>query len=289
MKISVVIPNYNHARWLPESIESALNQTLKPHEIIVVDDGSTDNTREVVAQYPVRYVYQKNAGLSATRNKGIAESTGDWIALLDADDYWLPQKLELQAAAIRDEEFCYCGTTQFFNDGHTENPEFHDGSRAKAILKHHNFIDPSSVLVRRDVLLQVGGFNVNLPAGEDWEMWLKLSPMCRFVGVPERLLMYRVTGTGMSANPEIFLRSMDAIVSAGTAHLPPFRRFIEARRMRCVRALQVAIKYREKRDYRRSLACALRAFGYWPSPFYDKTFRVVLVEIARQFGVARTQ
>jgi glycosyltransferase involved in cell wall biosynthesis len=75
-KISVVIPTYNHSRWLPESVESALRQTLKPLEVIVVDDGSKDDTRQVVSKYPVTYVYQQNAGLSAARNKGIDTAKG---------------------------------------------------------------------------------------------------------------------------------------------------------------------------------------------------------------------
>ena len=284
MKISVVIPTYNHSRWLPESIESALNQTLKPHEIIVVDDGSKDNTREVVARYPVTYVFQENAGLSAARNRGIEEATGDWIALLDADDYWLPQKLELQAAAIRDEGFCYCATTQFDATGRTASPEYHGSEEIYAILRRRNTIDPSAVMIRRDVIRQIGGFNRSMPAGEDWEAWLRLSLVCKFVGIPQRLLMYRVTGTGMSANPEIFLRSTDAIVAAGTAGLPPLRRWMEARRMRSVRMALIAIKYRERGDSPSALRYAWRGFRYWPSPFYDKTFKVLLVELRRKFS-----
>jgi len=279
IKISVVIPTYNHARWLPESIESALNQTLKSHEVIVVDDGSKDNTREVVSAYPVRYIYQANSGRSASRNTGVREATGDWIALLDADDYWLPRKLELQAGAVGDEGVCYCATTQFFSDGHTEDPEFHGASTVVSVLRHHNVIDPSSVIVRRDIILQIGGFNEKMPAAEDWEAWLRLARVCKFVGVPERLLMYRVTGTGMSANPELSLRSMDQIVAAGTAGLPPIRRFIEARRMRSTRTIQAAIKYREKGDSRNCLRCAIRALRHWPSPFYDKAFKVLLLEL----------
>jgi len=112
----------------------------------VVDDGSKDDLREVVSKYPVTYVYQQNAGLSAARNKGIDTAKGEWIALLDADDVWLRRKLDLLAAAISDEDLCYCATTQFFNDGHTAEPEYHDGPKAKAVLAHHNFIDPSPVL-----------------------------------------------------------------------------------------------------------------------------------------------
>ncbi len=281
MKISVVIPTYNHAHWLPQSIESALHQTLEPHEVIVVDDGSTDNTKEIVSRYPVKYIYHDNSGLSATRNRGIQEANCDWIALLDADDYWLPQKLELQAAAIANEGFCYCATTRFFPDGHTEEAEFIDAPRAVTILRHHNFIDPSAVLARKELFLQVGGFNTNMPAGEDWEMWLKLSRVCDFVGIPDRLLMYRVAGTGMSANPELFLRSMEDIIVAGTSDLPPVQRFIEARRMRCVRLVQVGIKYRDKGDYYNARRCAWKAFKSWPSPFYDRSFKFLVLELRR--------
>ena len=284
MKISVVIPTYNHAQWLPESIESALNQTLAPHEIIVVDDGSKDNTKEVVARYPhpVKYVYQENSGLSAARNKGIEVASGDWIALLDADDVWVNTKLEKQVAALRDEEFCYCAATRFFADGHIEEPECFFGEDAIRILRHHNFIDPSSVMARRDTFLKVGGFNRSMPAGEDWEMWLKLASVCKFSGVPERLLRYRVLGDSMSKNPEIHLRSMDAIVTAGTAHLHGLNRVIAARRMRSTRYALVAIKYRDEGDFDKALECALRGVKQWPSPFYDRAFKIVLLELRRR-------
>lgn len=281
MKISVVIPTYNHAQWLPFSITSALSQTLKPHEVIVVDDGSKDNTREVASQYPVTYIYQQNSGLSASRNRGISASSGDWIALLDADDYWAPNKLELQSAAIDDQEMCYCATMLVYPDGHTAEAEYIPAEQASRMIRHHNFIDPSSVLLKKTVLDRVGGFNVRMPAGEDWEMWLRLAPVCKFASVPQRLLMYRVTGTGMSANPEIFFRSMEDIVAAGTAGMGRLSRFLVGRRMRSVRCALVAGKYRDLGSYAKCLKYALRGFFYWPSPFYDRAFKMVLVELKR--------
>src|SRR4051794_2142787 len=199
----------HHARFLPKCIESALNQTLKPHEVIVVDvaGGSNDNTREVVSRYPVTYLNQPNRGVSGARNHGIHNATGDWVAFLDSDDYWHLRKLELQAAAIRDEGFCYCATTKFFEDGHTEEMEYYDMPRALSVLHHHNFIDTSAGMVKRDLFLSVGGFNQNSCAGEEWELWLKLSQVCKFVGVAERLLMYRVTGAGLSVDPVSVLGS----------------------------------------------------------------------------------
>src|SRR5689334_22859965 len=101
MRVSAIIPCYNYGKYLARAIDSILAQTYAVSEIIVVDDGSSDNTREVATSYGgcVRYIYQQNAGRAAARNHGIREATGDWIALLDADDWWLPQKIELQVTA----------------------------------------------------------------------------------------------------------------------------------------------------------------------------------------------
>lgn len=282
MKISTIIPTYNHAQYLPESIESALGQTLRPSEVIVVDDGSTDNTREVVGRYPVQYVYLNRGGLSAARNLGIRTATGDWIAPLDADDYWLPEKLEVQAAAIQDAGFCYCATTMFYPDGHTEPRAYYDAGQVKSILRRRNCIDPSAVLIRKDLVLQVGGFNERMPAAEDWEMWLKLARVCEFASVPQRLLMYRVTGTGMGANPDLIFQSMEAIVAAQTEGLPPFRRFVEGQRARSVRTALAAVKCRELGDHTLALRYAWRAFLHWPSLFHDKAFRVLMLELSRR-------
>src|SRR5689334_19281127 len=107
MRTSVVIPAYNYGRYLGRAIDSALAQTRPVDEIIVVDDGSTDNTREVAESFGERiiYVYQKNKGLSAARNTGIRKATGDWVAFLDADDWWHPDKIKRQLeAASKDPE-----------------------------------------------------------------------------------------------------------------------------------------------------------------------------------------
>jgi glycosyltransferase involved in cell wall biosynthesis len=284
MKISVIIATCNHGHWLPESIESALNQTLKPHEVIVVDlaGGSRDNTAEVVKRYPVKYLCQPGKGVSDARNHGIHNATGDWVAFLDSDDYWKPNKLERQAAAIKDEGFCYCATRRFYPDGRTEDMEYYDMPQALQVLHHHNFIDTSAGMVKRDAILSFGGFNPLSCAGEEWEVWLKLSRICKFVGVSERLLMYRVTGSGLSIDPKAVLRSMDFIVAAGTAGMPPVRRFIQARQMRSVRNALAAVKFREARDYDNTLRYACRALTYWPSPFFDIAFKVLLLELRRR-------
>lgn len=290
MKISVVIPTINHAHWLPESIESALNQTLRPHEVIVVDigGGSKDNTKEVVARYPVKYLLQPGRGVSDARNHGTRNATGDWVAYLDSDDYWLPRRLELQAASIKDEAFAFCATTRFYPDGHTEDMEYYDVPKALSVLRHHNFIDTSAGMVRRDAMERIGGFNQESCAGEEWEAWLKLARYYKFVGIPDRLLMYRVTGTGLSVNPETPIKSMEFIVDAASSHLPPVQRFVVSHRMRSVRTALAALKYRELGDHSRCLRYAMRAFAYWPSPFYDKAFKVILLELKRRLTGKRS-
>ncbi|MBV6496243.1 MAG: putative glycosyltransferase EpsE [Pyrinomonadaceae bacterium] len=104
--ISVIIPNYNYARYLPEAIESVLAQTHKNVEVIVVDDGSTDDSKEVLASFGdrIRTIFQQNQGVSAARNRGVAESNGDFLAFLDADDAFLPSKLEKQLELFRADE-----------------------------------------------------------------------------------------------------------------------------------------------------------------------------------------
>ncbi len=101
--VSVIVPTYNRARWLPEAVTSVLRQTHAPLEVLIVDDGSTDDTEAVCASFaaPVRYIRQANAGVSAARNHGVREARGEWIAFLDSDDVWLPAKLEIQLAALR--------------------------------------------------------------------------------------------------------------------------------------------------------------------------------------------
>jgi hypothetical protein len=138
---------------------------------------------------------------------------------------------------------------------------------------------PSALLIRKDVLTQIGGFNENMPAAEDWEACLKLSRVCDFVGIPEKLVMYRVTGTGLTANPLVILNSLEQIVSAATDDLPSFRRFIESHRLRCERMILVATTYRQNGDSKNCLRYAFRAFTYWPSPFYGNAVKVFLLEL----------
>jgi len=193
--ISVVIPTYNRRDLLPRAIDSVLAQTSPPDEIIVVDDGSDDGTMGIVHRaYPqVRVVDQKNAGVSAARNLGITSATGEWIALLDSDDAWLPQKLERQLQALSQHPG--------FRMVHCDEIWFRDGVRVNPMAKHKKqggrifrqclpicCISPSSVLIHRSLFDEVGRFDTGLPACEDYDLWLRICAREPVLYVNEPLL-----------------------------------------------------------------------------------------------------
>jgi glycosyltransferase involved in cell wall biosynthesis len=181
VKISVVIPTFNRANTLPRALDSVWTQTWPAAEIIVVDDGSTDGTDELVANcYPdVRYLSQPQRGVSAARNRGIRAARSEWIALLDSDDAWLPTKLAEQTRLLRNRpghRLC-----------HTEEIWIRNGVRVNATKKHakdggHIFqaclplcvISPSSALIHQSLFDEVGLFDERLPACEDYDLWLRI-------------------------------------------------------------------------------------------------------------------
>ncbi len=181
MNVSVIIPTHNRADLLPRALNSVLAQTLPPGEIILVDDGSTDRTGDLIRQqYPtVRYLRQACRGVSAARNLGIAAARGEWIALLDSDDAWLPGKLQAQHNALDAHHGCrLC---------HTEEIWIRNGRRVNPMRKHAKsggrifrrclplcVISPSSTLIHRDLLDETGGFDETLPACEDYDLWLRI-------------------------------------------------------------------------------------------------------------------
>jgi len=195
-KISVVIPAYNASAWVAEAIESVLAQTVPPHEIIAVDDGSTDDTRDVLAKYGdrVKVVTQQNQGVAAARNHAARVSSGDWIAYLDADDVWHPRKLELQAEAIRQRpDVGLLGTRA--GDVHGVGTSVEREPRLAPLewteLAVKNHFTASSVMVRRELLELVGGFDTELHGPEDYDLWLRVTEMTRSALLDTELVGYR--------------------------------------------------------------------------------------------------
>ena len=207
-KISVMIPVYNSARFLQEAIESVLAQTYKDYEIIVIDDGSTDNTKEVLAPYcdRIRYIYQQNQGASSARNKGIRYSQGEYIAFLDADDIWLPEKLHIQVDYLDNNQeiaLIYSWALWVDVNGRPLNKRNRSNRSLPTgdifnILFVRNFITPSSVMIRKRMLDTVGLFDESLTHAEDHELWLRIAREFKGFGINKYLCKYRDTPQSLS-------------------------------------------------------------------------------------------
>ena len=171
--VSVIIPTYNRSSMLIRAIESVFAQTYQDFEIIVIDDGSTDRTKEFVAAYSgrVTYFYQDHAGINAVRNRGIQEAQGRWIAWLDDDDQWYPNKLSLQVDKIKqlpEPAFLLCNG--FRKGVPTRNPADHSGFWESM---SESFCQPSSWLMSRELFKRIGGFDTSYEIGEDTAFVMK--------------------------------------------------------------------------------------------------------------------
>lgn len=208
--ISVVIPTYNHARFLAQAIESALAQTLAPHEVIVVDDGSTDATTEVLSRFGtiIRVIRQHNSGVSMARNAGAFAATGEYLAFLDADDEWLPGKLEKQLWCFACDPklgLVHCGVEEINAEGVTLGYR-RDGLAGDVLpeflLFRRSIIlgGGSGVLIPRGVFDKVAGFDGRLSTAADWDLYCRIAARYRVGFAPEVLLRYRLHGSNMHTN-----------------------------------------------------------------------------------------
>jgi hypothetical protein len=224
--LAAVIPTYNCAGFLEEAVASVRAQTAPVDEIIVVDDGSTDGTEEVVSRLGsgIRYLQQRNAGPSAARNAGAAAARSEWLAFLDADDLWFPDKTERQWALLeQDPELALIATDRREVDGageliidslferHGLLPWLRElaGRRipnALARLARKNFIPTSSVLVRRQVMMELGGFNTGIRFSEDQEFWCRIAARYPVACLPEVQTLYRRHGANAVAQTEKMLQ-----------------------------------------------------------------------------------
>ncbi len=201
-KVTAIIPVYNCAQYVTKAIDSVLAQTYPAHEIIVVDDGSTDGTRQALQPYmnSIVYVYQKNAGEPAARNTGIRHATGEYLAYLDADDLWLPDKLQLQMkyfAAHPECKVVYTDMMTFDSSGvlvqsvRASRGRIYQSGKIFPYLFRETLFGSGSVVFRKDCCDIVGLFDERFLVGSDYEMWLRMARYFEFGYVDKPLLMYR--------------------------------------------------------------------------------------------------
>lgn len=208
--VSVIIPNYNYASYVGEAIDSVLRQDYPNVEIIVIDDGSSDDSRAVIESYGdrVKGIFQKNQGVAATRNNGVAATEGEFVAFLDADDAWMPTKLSRQMDRFADASvgLVHVGVAEMDSSGAGvgENLAGLEGRVANDLLLLRPVIlgGGSGVVIRRRIFDEVGGFDTRLSTSADWELYYRIAARCEVAFVPEPLVRYRFHGSNMHNNIE---------------------------------------------------------------------------------------
>lgn len=233
--VSVIIAAYNYGHYLPQALDSALAQSFTDLEILVVDDGSTDDTAEVIERYAhdprMRYVRREHAGQPATKNAGIRASRGRWIAFLDADDAWLTDKLARQLAAAGDDPrtgVVYCDFAPIDAEGHLLATATRTLPRGEVLdeMFLRNFVCFSSAMVRREVFDRIGMFDESIPLAIDYDLWLRAAREFSFESVAAPLVRYRTGHANLSKRAEervlIALGIMDRYVRRRENHAAAF-------------------------------------------------------------------
>jgi glycosyltransferase involved in cell wall biosynthesis len=276
--ITAVIPVFNGETYVADAIRSVLSQTVGAVECIVVDDGSTDGTQRVLEHFrgDISVLHQANAGVSAARNLGAKQANGEFVAFLDHDDEWLPEKLERQLAALGpDDSMVVCALQVVAADG------------ASGEVKHLGPVDQlvngmlmfdgtptvscsSSGLMRRDDFLAMGGFDTSLSMSADWDLMLRVLLEGRLAYVDEPLVRYRVHDGNMSRRVDLIDSDMRRAFAKAFEH-PALAPDVKGRRREAYARLHrmLAGSYRDAGQSRRALGAALQALRYTPSLLAD--------------------
>jgi glycosyltransferase involved in cell wall biosynthesis len=218
--VSVIIPAFNCQAWIRQAIDSALGQTVAPREVIVVDDGSTDDTRSVLAEYgsKIRALSQRNQGVAAARNLGLQSASGEIIAFLDADDMWHPRKLELQLRTMRDNPSIGLIGTHIFPCPDSVLPDLRDYPLSEITkigrdeLAVKNYLTTSSILVRRELVQRAGEFDTQLQGPEDHDYWLRIAELSNVANLNLPLTGYRSVPGSLSKQATMMEAGMRRIL-----------------------------------------------------------------------------
>lgn len=208
-RVSIITPTYNRAGFIAEAVESVLAQTMPDWELLIVDDGSTDNTLEALVSYGkdsrIQYMYQTNQGQGAARNAALAKANGEFIGFLDSDDIWMPDKLERQIACFEDHPDVHIvhGDETIMDEGGREvsriNMSRYSGRITPQLLAD-NSVSITTALVRRECFVTLGHFDTRYEVADDYELWLRFSARYRFHYDPRLVAGYRVMADQISSD-----------------------------------------------------------------------------------------
>lgn len=207
--VSIIIPTYNSVRFIVNSVASATNQTYPNIEILIIDDGSTDETEMVVQQLsgPVRYIKQTNGGPSSARNHGIAQSNGEYIAFLDVDDEWEPSKIDKQVGFFENDKSLSIVATSYVRCNADllpvetitlSTPSKKKGTIPFRALLEKNQLLTSSIMIKKNILAKCGVFDEKIQFGEDWDFWVRIAQLGRIGYIHTPLCKYRAHSAGLT-------------------------------------------------------------------------------------------
>lgn len=293
--VSVVMPVHNGRRYLRRALWSVLQQTVRPAEIIVIDDGSTDDTRESVGDLLDRVTWlrhERSRGVSAARNTGIAASRTPFVALLDSDDYWVPTRLEEQLglhSACQEAEVSFCDFRQVSESG--DPCGWQGGLLAQlaergvslelcgsggyllgrevlwALVEFTSFMHPSTVFCRRDVFATAGGFDEELHGAEDLDLWIRMASSSKFAFLDKSLAVVEQRPNSLGRNHAKMAKGMLRAYTAALARYPEMpRRVRRAARRHCARQhISLAWQARQAGERSESRSHAWQAFRLQPT------------------------
>ena len=269
--ISIIMPVYNGETFIQEAIDSVFAQSINDFELIVVDDGSTDATLTILETYGNRLTVlrQQNSGHAAARNAAAKISRGQWIAMIDADDLWHPEKLAQQLAVAGDADVIYTAALNFEDSSRVDNTTFADGNCHNGDvfdqLVLDNFITHSSILMKRDAFLKSGGYDESLKTTCDWDLWLRMSASgCRFHGTPAPLTHYRWRATSNSRNHDRTCRDRLNVLANALGSPRARRTSILVRQKAIARVWQTSAWFVAEKDDRKALNWYLRSVLHRP-------------------------
>jgi glycosyltransferase involved in cell wall biosynthesis len=282
--VSVVIPTYNSGRLVTEAVESVLGQTAVPAEIIVVDDGSSDDTRDLLMAYQgrIRYIFQKNAGVSAARNHGLCQASCELVAFLDADDLWHPRKMEFQVEVLAGRpDLGLLGTAVF--DWPVPVLPAVDAPTPEQIvvipwqkLVVKNYFTTSSVIIRRSVLDRVGVFDTHMQGPEDHDFWLRAAEVAAVANLQAPLTGYRTVQGSLSKRAGTMQTGMRRILGKVDERRGWQGRWLLRRKAYSYFNYSCSYMYGAAGHYAVALGNMLKSFAWYPLPYRRSEVRMPL-------------